>query len=153
MCALDVASSRFEQILQFIVLSLLGLLLISIKPESVAARILAFCLLAVSVFYAGIYIPRSMQNWWDLLRKFGFQLSLFYSPFLLHYALIFPEKNPLVKKYPVITKLIYVPSIIFFIYGMITEFYIYFFANLPYPQIRLLQSMRNNANSNFIRSN
>ncbi len=127
--ALDGISSRFEQILQFIVLSLIGLVLVIKKPESSAARILAFCMLAVSVFYFGIYVPRSMISWLDLLRKIGFQASVFYSPLLLHFVLIHPERKKLINKYPAIIPVIYLPFVLFFVYGLIVEFYTYFFAN------------------------
>ena len=53
----DSHSSRIEEIILFLLLSILGFILLIKRPKS-SSYVLAYCLLALAVYYAGTYYPR-----------------------------------------------------------------------------------------------
>jgi hypothetical protein len=116
-------------VLQFLILISAGLFVITRKPESIYTRMLAYIFLAAAVFIGGGSFPASMLTWIDLLRRMGFQASFILFPTMVHFALIYPERKRIVVKYPSLVSIIYIPTALLILYGIVQHAYVFFFAD------------------------
>jgi len=133
----DAYGSKVDEAVFFALLAILGLVILLRMPKSKTSVVLAFCVLSLATFYGDTYTPRSMLSWLDLVRSMlswldlvrliVFQAALFYSPLLLHFALIHPQRKGIVKKYKSVIPLVYAPWILFYAYSFVKQLYLFFF--------------------------
>ena len=123
----DAYGSKVDEAVFFALLAILGLVILLRMPKSKTSVVLAFCVLSLATFYGDTYTPRSMLSWLDLVRLIVFQAALFYSPLLLHFVLIHPQRKGIVKKYKSVIPLVYAPWILFYAYSFVKQLYLFFF--------------------------
>ena len=88
---------------------LTGLFVFLLKPEDRQARLLALMLGSFSGLLAGNLRTESLPDWLALLVALARIAGLCSIPLLLHLFLVFPALNPLLERWPKLTRWLYLP--------------------------------------------
>jgi serine/threonine-protein kinase len=88
---------------------LTGLVVFLLKPNDKQALLMALSFVLFSGLYSqsskNIELPMFFNLWWQA----GSVISVFFSPALLHLFLVFPERSRLIRRFPKLEWLIYLP--------------------------------------------
>jgi len=106
-------------ILTFLLFLVAGVAVFPLKPGNDQAWLLALMLTSFTALLPlSVYIK--LPQWVNLTASLAQVLSTIFLPIILHFFLIFPERSPLLGRFPKLERLIYLPYLFFLLplYGL-----------------------------------